>query len=222
MENLRAASRGLASLKRQRGPEVSMSKRDLFEAMSSGQNKKALADLRGRLANNRRFTSSTSRLNTYAEQELEERGEDMDGDDAAARRLFDPSSLASLSLTQWKDGLAQWFLQLRSWQLSELLLDLREQRGGGTDVLRAHGGRLLRLLPLLHRLPLPSRLVGPPAGGRRGRLLRQHPQGAGPASRARRAGTSCARTPGCGRASSATSSSTSSRRRRWTRRTARC
>ena len=115
----------LASLKRQKAPEVSMSKRDLFAAMYEGRDRAALDQLRDKLAKSGRFTASTTRLNTYAEQELEDRGEDVDGEEAAGHRIFDPSSLASLSLNQWRDGLAQWVDQLRSWQLSELLLDLR-------------------------------------------------------------------------------------------------
>ena len=115
----------LASMKRQKAPEVGMSKRDLFAAMYEGRDRAALSQLKEKLAKSGRYTASISRLNLYAEQELEDRGEDVDGDEAAEHRLFDPSSLASLSFRQWKDGLLQWFDQLRSWQLSELLLDLR-------------------------------------------------------------------------------------------------
>ena len=124
-------TQGITSLTRQGSlygkgaPNVSLTHKELLKTMSDVNDRGALKDLRSNLAKSMRFTQSTRRLNEYAERELEDRGEEKPEVESAFK--FDPSTLASLSLTQWRDALHLMQQELSKWDWQEAWGDLKCQ-----------------------------------------------------------------------------------------------
>ena len=112
------------SLQGERAPNVSLPHKELLKTMADVNDRAALTDLRANLAKSMRFTQSRRRLNEYAERELEDRGEDTE---AEAGAKFDPSTLASLSLTQWRDALVLLRQEVSKWDWQEAWQDVKCQ-----------------------------------------------------------------------------------------------
>ena len=106
-------------------PNVSLSHKELLKTMPDVNDRAALKDLRSTLAKSMRFTQSRRRLNEYAERELDYRGEEKTDGEGGVK--FDPSTLASLSWSQWRDALNLMRGELSKWDWEEAWLDLRCQ-----------------------------------------------------------------------------------------------
>ena len=112
------------SLSGPNAPNVSLPHKELLKTMADVNDRKALTDLRSTLAKSMRFTQSRRRLNEYAERELEDRGEDKTEEEGVK---FDPSTLATLSWSQWRDALNLLREEVSKWDWQEAWLDLRCQ-----------------------------------------------------------------------------------------------